>query len=672
MYFGVDYYPEHWPEERWAVDARMMREANINIVRLAEFAWAKLEPEEGRYDFAWLDHAIEVLAREGIKIILGTPTAAAPKWLMDKYPDMYPVDVHGLTKGFGTRRHYCVNHPVYQKYSATIARVMAEHYKDNEHVVAWQIDNEFGGPCYCQSDLHAFRIWLREKYGTVDKLNEEWGTVFWSHTYRSWEEIMLPTYAASDGFSQGGSGGLMSTPYNHNPGMQLDYRRFYSDSTVAYQRLQIEEIRACSSLPITHNLMGHFSEIDYFDLGKDLDFISWDNYPNNMWGKSSPLTVAMAHDLMRGIKNQNYWMMEQQSGPCGWHSLGDTPEPGQLRLWTYQAIAHGADAMVYFRWRACTVGIEQYWHGILDHDGVGRRRYREITAIGHELKELSPLFVGAANNNTVALIKSYDQVWSHRAQPHNRNFSYEALLAGYYDAVAGQHVGVDVVSVETDFTPYKLVLMPAFNLMTEEIADKCEAYVAGGGSLLITFRSGTRTWNNRMTTLTLPGLFRRLAGVELEEYDSVNFGRTVSVRGQFGDGTASMWCDVLKLEGAESLADYESHYYSGTPAVTVHTYGKGKVYYVGCDLDDRAMESLMKLVLGREGAVPSLPQKYDGVEAVEREKDGKRYLMLLNHRSESVEVELGSTYIDALSKQTMEGRILLEPYAVHVLLNQGI
>lgn len=222
------------------------------------------------------------------------------------------------------------------------------------------------------------------------------------------------------------------------------------------------------------------------------------------------------------------------------------------------------------------------------------------------------------------------------------------------------------------FTPYKLVLMPAFNLMTEEIADKCEAYVAGGGSLLITFRSGTRTWNNRMTTLTLPGLFRRLAGVELEEYDSVNFGRTVSVSGEFGDGTASMWCDVLKLEGAESLADYESHYYSGTPAVTVHTYGKGKVYYVGCDLDDRAMESLMKLVLEREGAVPSLSQNYDGVEAVEREKDGKSYLMLLNHRSESVDVELGGTYINALSKQTIEGRILLEPYAVHVLLNQGI
>ncbi|WP_219835760.1 beta-galactosidase [Paenibacillus sp. R14(2021)] len=671
MYFGVDYYPEHWPEERWPIDAEMMKQANINIVRLAEFAWAKMEPEEGVYDFAWLDRAIEVLAGAGIKIVLGTPTATAPKWLMDKYPDMYPVDVYGLSKGFGTRRHYCVNHPVYRDYSKQIARVMAEHYRDHPHVVAWQIDNEFGGACYCQSDLHAFRIWLRKKYGTIDRLNAEWGTVFWSQTYRSWEEIILPVYSASDGFSQnGGASSLLSTPYNHNPGLLLDYQRFFSDATAEYQRLQIEEIRACSELPITHNLMGHFSELDYFDLGKDLDFVCWDNYPNTMWGKSSPASVSMAHDLMRGIKNQNFWMMEQQSGPCGWHSMGDTPEPGQIRLWTYQAIAHGAEGMVYFRWRACTVGIEQYWHGILDHDGIGRRRYREITAIGSEIAKLSPLYLHAKNDNAVALVKSYDNVWSHRAQPHNLKFSYDTLLKGYYTAVAGHHVGVDVTSAETDFSPYKLVLMPAFNLMTEVIAAKCEAYVASGGALLVTFRSGTRTWNNQMTTLTFPGLFRELAGVELEEFDSVNFGRTVGVNGSFGEGTASIWCDVLKSNGAETLAEYSSHYYNGTPAVTVNTYGKGRVYYVGCDLDADALARLAGIILEREGIAASLPKAYEGVEAIERiAEDGRAYLMLLNHNSEPVEVELNGVYTDALSGEAVEGELSLEPYAVHVLLN---
>ncbi|MCY9669992.1 beta-galactosidase [Paenibacillus alginolyticus] len=669
MYFGVDYYPEHWPEERWSIDAKMMREANINIVRLAEFAWAKMEPEEGTYDFSWLDRSIGVFGREKIKIVLGTPTAAAPKWLMDKHPDMYPIDVYGLTKGFGTRRHYCLNHPVYRDFSKKIARAMADHYKDNENIVAWQIDNEFGGACYCQSDLHAFQIWLRKKYGTIDKLNEEWGTIFWSQTYQTWEEIILPTYSSSDGFSQSGGGSnLLSTPFNHNPGLQLDYQRFFSDSTADYQRLQIEEIRAFSSLPITHNLMGHFSELDYYDLGKDLDFISWDNYPNNMWAKSKPTNTAMAHDLMRGIKNSNFWMMEQQSGPCGWHSMGDTPEPGQVRLWTYQAIAHGAEAMVYFRWRACTVGIEQYWHGILDHDGLGRRRYREVKQIGQELVKLSNLFVDAKNASPVALIKSYDNVWSHRAQPHNQKFSYGGLLDSYYKAVANQHIGMNVTSVETDFSSYKLVIMPAFNLMTEEISAKCETYVKSGGSLLITFRSGTKTWNNQMTTLTFPGLFRELAGVELEEFDSINFGRTVKIDGSFGEGTSSTWCDVLKLTGAEALAGYDSHYYKGTPAVTVNTFGKGRVYYVACDLNDEAMSNLMSLIVKREEISTSLSKSYEGVEAIERSKDGQSYLILLNHNNAELKVELDGSYRDALSETDVQSQIVLGPYAAHVLL----
>ena len=362
MYFGVDYYPEHWPEERWEKDAGMMKEANINVVRLAEFAWAKIEPDEGVYDFSWLDRAIAVLALAGIKTVLGIPTAAAPKWLMDKHPDMYPVDMHGLVKGFGTRRHYCANHSMYREYTRKITAKMVEHYKDNPNIVAWQTDNEFGDNCYCDNCRDTFRTWLKKKHGTVEILNNEWGTVFWSQTYRSFDEVPVPGYSSSDGFSQTASGSALSTPYNHNPGLLLDYRRFCSDSYVAYQDIQIGEIRKRSRLPITHNYMGHYNELDYFKLGENLDFISWDNYPNNMWGRSDYKTTAMAHDLMRGIKNSNFWVMEQQSGPCGWHSMGDTPEPGQIRLWTYQAIAHGADAIVYFRWRACTFGIEQYWY----------------------------------------------------------------------------------------------------------------------------------------------------------------------------------------------------------------------------------------------------------------------------------------------------------------------
>ena len=406
MYFGADYYPEHWPKERWAEDAKLMKEASINVVRVAEFAWAKLEPMEDNYDFSWLDEAIETLVNEGIEAVMGTPTATPPKWLMDKYPEIYMKDKFGQIRGFGSRRHHCYNSPVYHEYSSRIVAKMAEHYRQNPNVVAWQIDNEFGcqdtGQCYCEDCLAAFKEWLKNKYGTIEAVNVAWGTVFWSQNYQGWDEMILPGYTVCDESDNNFHG--------HNPGMLLDFYRFSSDSVVNYQKLQIDEIRKVADQPITHNMMGHFPEIDYFDLGEDLDFVCWDNYPKNQWGISDYRNIAMAHDLMRGVKDKNFWVMEQQSGPCGWSVLGDTPEPGQLRLWTYQAIAHGAEAIVYFRWRTCTFGAEEYWYGILDHDGIPRRRYQEIKQTGKELQALSDWIIDSKVVSHVALIKSYDNL----------------------------------------------------------------------------------------------------------------------------------------------------------------------------------------------------------------------------------------------------------------------
>ncbi len=668
MIFGVDYYPEHWPEERWPLDARMMREANINVVRLAEFGWAKMEPIEGEFDFAWLDKAIEILATEGIKVILGTPTAAAPKWLMDMDPEMYPKDVYGITKGFGTRRHYCPTNENYRKYSSIIVHKMVEHYKNNTNIIAWQIDNEFSAPCYCDSCHSAFKIWLKNKYGSVDNMNEEWGSIFWSQTYNSFDQVPMPLYSAADGFSQNAEAtSLLSTPFNHNPGYLLDFYRFSTDSVVEYQDIQIEIIRNASTLPITHNFMGHYSELDYFNVGKNLDVVSWDNYPNNMWGKASYKNVSMAHDLMRGIKNKNFWMMEQQSGPCGWQMLGDTPEPGQVRLWTYQALAHGAEAMIYFRWRACTFGIEQYWYGILDHDGKGRRRYREIAQVGKELASISPLIVGSKNINEVAIVKSYDNFWSHRGQPHNAKFNYNVLLQSYYDALISNNVSVDVTGIDVDFNKYKLVLMPAFNLMTEEIARKCEEYVKNGGALLITFRSGTKTWSNRMTTMTSPGYFREMAGVELEEFDSINFERKTKLKGTFGEATATIWCDVLKLESARPIAFYDSHYYKDSPAVTVNEYGEGKVFYVGCDLNDTAMDKLMELIVTMLNIETPVKTKITGVEIIRKEKAGTNYIMIMNHNDYNVEISIDREYFEVIRGLTVSNMLELSGYGVSIL-----
>ncbi len=662
LYYGADYYPEHWPENRWEVDAELMENCKINIVRVGEFAWAKLEPAEGEYNFDWLDKAIDILSKHDINVVIGTPTAAPPKWLVDKHPEILMRDEKGHPRGFGTRRHYCYNSPVYQKYTKEIVKKMAEHFKGQSSIVAWQIDNEFGchdtTRCYCENCLQKFRKWLKEKYGDIDELNKAWGTIFWSQIYRSFEEIILPAYTVCDSQDH-------SNP--HNPGLMLDFYRFSSDSVVKYQKLQIDEIKKYSLVPITHNLMGHFDQIDYFDLSKDLDFVSWDNYPNNQWNKASYQLTAMAHDLMRGIKNKNFWVMEEQSGPCGWSVMGDTPKPGQIRLWAYQAIAHGAEAILYFRWRACTFGTEEYWYGILDHDGIPRRRYYEVQQVGRELSKLSDLILDSRVVAQIAIVKSYDNLWSHELQPHNSNFDYNGLIAQYYKGLIANNVSVDMISEECSFDKYKVVFMPAFNLMTDEIQSKVEEYVKNGGVLVITFRSGTRNWDNSITTKTLPGYFKKISGIEVEEFDSLNQGRKVIINGIDSECSASIWCDILKTSEAETLATYGSDYYKGKSAITVNNFGKGRVYYIGCDLDNEFMKKLLYIIISDAGIRTNIPKSVKGVETVLKKKDTERYLMILNHNSYPVNINVGGKYKELITGDIIDGSVYLLPFGVAIL-----
>ena len=664
MYFGVDYYPEHWPPEMWEQDAGLMREAHINLVRLAEFGWAKLEPEQGRYDFAWLDEAIELLSRYGIRTALGTPTATPPKWFMDRHPEVYPKDRYGIPRGFGSRRHYCFNNPVFQEATREIVAKAAERYGDHSNVVAWQVDNEFGCQettyCYCESCLQAFRSWLEQRYGTIDALNQAWGTIFWSQTYRDWDEIILPTYSVCSG----------ADPLNHghNPSLTLDYKRFASDSVVAYQKLQIDTIRKFSTKPITHNLMGHFPEIDYFKLAQDLDFVAWDNYPQIAKQAHSYLDTAMAHDLMRGTKGKNFWVMEQQSGPCGWNVVSDTPKPGQLRLWTYQALAHGAEAVLYFRFRACRFGTEQYWYGILDHDSKPRRRYREIQQTGAELQALSELLEDSKVLAETAIVKSYDNLWSHQIQPHNVQFDYNKLLLDYYTACAENNIAADVIGVHDDLAKYKMLFMPALNLVKPEIKTKLDGYVRSGGTLILTFRSGTRNWDNTLSALTIPGEFSEMAGIEVEEFDSLNRGRQVAVATVAGSATASIWCDIIKPSSATVIASYTSDYYEGEPAITVNDWGKGKVYYIGCDLDQTALNGMLRYISANSGISPLGTQFVPGVEWVHKENGGRRFLMVLNHNSHEAVLDLKGDYTDLLTKREVHSNWVLPPFGVAVLV----
>lgn len=664
MQLGACYYPEQWPREMWDKDIQLMKEANFNVVRIGEFAWAKLEPEPGQYDFQWLDDAIGLLDQAGIKVILGTPTATPPKWLMDKFPDIYQRDKFDRVRGYGSRRHYCVNNPIYRELTKTIVQAVANRYGQDERIKAWQIDNEFGCQdttyCYCEHCLDAFRTWLEQKYGTIDRLNEEWGTVFWSQTYRNWSELILPAYSVCDGADP--------EYHGHNPALVLDYKRFSSDAVVRYQQLQIDLVRELSTKPITHNLMGHFPEIDYYKLAEPLDFVSWDNYIDYPWDQPSYRKSAMAHDLMRGVKNQNFWVMEHQSGPCGWNVLADTPKPGQLRLWTYQSVAHGADGIVYFRFRAARFGAEQYWYGILDHDSVPRRRYREIQQTCAELTRLAPILEGAQVVADIAIVKSYDHLWSHTIHPHNRNFDYTRLLQAYYDAFSSQGYNVDLIGVKGDLSPYKVVVLPAFHLSDPSIKEWISKYVASGGHAVLTFRSGSRNWNNAMTGQTLPGDFRELCGVEVEEFDSLNYGRQVEVNINGGSAFASLWCDILKSIGATTLGTYSGEYYKGEAAITVNRFGQGQAYYIGCDLDEHAMPELMGSIAEMAGiqATP-ISVSDDGIEIVRKQKDGREFYVVLNHNGHGVNIKLDAQFVEVISENQLDGELTIDGYDIAIL-----
>ncbi len=660
--FGVDYYPEHWSEERWPEDARLMAEADVNVVRLAEFAWSFLELRPGHFDFGWLDRALAILEGHGIQVILGTPTASPPPWVMAMYPDAYRVNRNGLRQTYGNRREYCPTHPGYRERSRIITGAMAEHYADHPAIIGWQTDNELSGHCYCAICRAEFQDWLREKYGRLETLNDAWGTAFWSHVFTEWSQIPLPLE----------TGGVA------NPGLELDYRRFMSDVYVWFQQEQLDILRqVCPNHFVTHNFMGFgFDQVNYFDLARPLDLVSWDNYLRTGWylnQKVDGVRSALGHDMMRGLKGKSFWLMEQQAGSGGWQTVGTTPRPGEMRLWTYQAVAHGAEAIVYFRWRTARFGTEQYWHGILDHHGQPRRRYRELQGIGAELRRIGGAVQGAESHSPVAMLLSYDTRFAFHVQPTHDDFKYPELFVSYYAALHRRNVGVDIVPPTGDLSRYRLVVAPALHVLDQETADNLRRYVENGGVLLTTARSGVKDEANAVVNLPLPGLLADVCGVEVDEYDvlpgEVNLPLALELPGREGGAAAAharLWCDVLAPTTAQTVARYQGEYYAGRPAVTHNRFGQGQVVYVGTLGDEGLHDAVVGWLLGEASVSPVLTTP-GGVEAVERWNDGRRLLFLLNHADHAADVLLPQKMTDLLTGQVTEGQVALAPKAVMIL-----
>lgn len=661
FYFGVDYYPEHWPESRWETDAQMMKEAGFNVARLAEFAWSLMEPEDGVFEFDWLDRAIDILAKYDIKVVLGTPSAAVPPWIWQKVPDLPLVDEKGVAWAYGSRRDYSPTNPAYRFYSVRIAKKMAEHYKDHASVIGWQIDNEFGDRCYSEGSRLAFQQWLKAKYQTLDHLNECWGTRFWSHVYTDWAQIPVP---------------LKTVHGQHNPGLHLDYYRFMSDVYVEFQQLQVDAIREICPPEqfVTHNLMGFgYPKINYFDLAETLDFVTWDNYPRGFWIKTeeiAPAPLALSHTMMRSLKKKNFWVMEQQSGQGAWDIIPPVPRPGEIALWAYQAIAHGADGIVFFRWRTNRYGTEEYWHGVIDHDGKPRRRYAEIKAMGEQIARIQKNIAQAETHANVAILHSYDTRFAFQVQPNNWNFSYEGLTYAYYAALHDANIAIDIVSEKEDISTYKLVIVPALYITEEDIAQRLHAFVEAGGIVVVTARSGVKDHHNAVVNMPLPGLLADLCGVEIEEYDSLLPGTARDVKFVSedinGSGQATIWCDILSAVSASVLAVYDQDFYAGRPVVTMKTVGQGRAIYVGTMGDAEFVQTITQYAVEVAGIISPLhtPQN---VEAVLRWQGDARLLFLLNHDNAVKSVTLDKIYHDLLSDSSQSGTIQLQPKQVMIL-----
>lgn len=664
MYIGVDYYPEHWPQGRWETDARLMQEAGFNIVRLAEFAWVNLEPSEGQFEFAWLDQSLQILAQRGISAILGTPTGAMPAWVAQRYPEVMAMQKDGKRITWGVRKNNCLSSPIYRGLSRQITRAMAEHFAHTPNLIGWQTDNEFGGPmCYCEVCRAEFQGWLRGRYQTLEALNQAWGAHFWGQLYTDWVEIQIPTDDAS-----------------YNPSLLLDWKRFNSWLNVRFQSEQIQILReVCPHHFVTHNLMGLYPELNYYDLAAELDFVSWDNYP--IWGAPNiPTAASAAADVMRGLKRKNFWIMETTAGPSGWGSMGRNPRPGEIRKAALQQVAHGCDNLVWFRWRSCTAGREQYWHGLLGHDGVPLRRYREAAQTATDMRQLDSALQGTTVQTDVAVIYDYDSIWAFMFQPAYPNANKSAAegwrgqnyidaLRRYYEAFFRAGVNVDMISAQADFSQYKLVIAPHLYILPDAVAVRLGEYVKQGGVLLADSRTGVKNETSLCYDRTLPGLLSEPLGIAIGEYEALADGLEYVVVGQkdfLGHFTAQSYVDWVSPRGAELLAGYQPWHVQSFAAATRNHYGAGWGYYVGTLLKELSFYDVLTAELLAKANITPLVRPPHGVEVAVRAGAGSKLLFLINHTEEPQQVTVPAGLPEIFSGETTRGPWTLDRYGVAV------
>ncbi|HDR2474344.1 beta-galactosidase [Enterobacter soli] len=665
---GADYNPEQWENYPGIIekDIAMMKQAKCNVMSVGIFSWAKLEPREGEYDFAWLDSIIEKLYAAGIHIFLATPTGARPAWMSQKYPEVLRVGRNRVPALHGGRHNHCMTSPVYRDKTLKINSLLAERYSQHPAVLGWHISNEYGGECHCNLCQERFRDWLKGRYKTLDALNHAWWSTFWSHTYTDWSQIESPSPQGEVSIH----------------GLNLDWRRFNTAQVTDFCRHEVAPLKAANAeLPVTTNFMEYFYDYDYWQLAEAIDFISWDSYP--MWHREKDETqlacyTAMYHDMMRSLKGgKPFVLMESTPSTTNWQPTSKLKKPGMHILSSMQAVAHGADAVQYFQWRKSRGSVEKFHGAIIDHVGhLDTRVGREVTRLGEMLERL-PDVVGCRTEARVAIIFDQQNRWAldDAEGPRNKGMEYEKTVNEHYRPFWEQGIAVDIIDADGDLSQYALVIAPMLYMVREGFAERAEAFVAAGGHLVTTYWSGVVNETDLCHLGGFPGPLRKLVGIWAEEIDCLDDGERNLVQGLAGNASGLQGpyqvrhlCELIHAESAQVLATYRDDFYAGRPAVTVNRFGKGKAWHVASRNDLPFQRDFFAAIINEL----ALPRAIDGdfppgVVATARTDGETTWVFVQNFTAQQQLITLPQGYTDCMTDAAATGDTVLLAWDCRVL-----
>ncbi|AEY65039.1 beta-galactosidase [Clostridium sp. BNL1100] len=666
---GGDYNPEQWLETPKIIDEdfRLMKLAHCNAMTVGIFSWMALEPEEGKYNFGWLDSIMDRLAQNGMAAILATPSGAKPNWMSQKYPEILRTQADRLKDLHGGRHNHCFTSPIYRKKVSRINRMLAERYAKHPALILWHISNEYSGECHCPLCQEAFRSFLRNKYaGDLEKLNHEWWTGFWAHRYTDWSQIESPSPRGE----------------NETHGLILDWKRFVSHQTIDFFKNEIKPLRELTpDVPVTTNMMGTFPGIEYRELAKELDVVSWDSYPT--WHTTEQpdwkigVRTSFIHDLNRSLKQgKPFMMMESTPSTVNWQKVNKLKRPGMHMLSSLQALAHGSDTVQYFQWRKSRGSFEKFHGAVVDHVGHENTRvFRDVSQVGQALEKLDEL-VGTTVHPQVAIIFDWENRWAiEEAQALARDrIQYEETCILHYTAFWMQGVTVDIIGAREDFSQYKLVIAPMLYMTHPGVGERIEAFVREGGTFVTTYWSGIVNENDLCHLGGFPGPLRTVTGIWSEEIDALHPDENNSLLisknslGLSGSYRVQDFCELIHAESAQVLAVYGDDFYQGRPALTVNRFGKGDAYYMaartGEDFLDNFYNTLMEKLSLTRTMEAKLPR---GVTAQHRTDGQNRYIFIMNFNAKKEEISLTGIYTDMLTGEERQGVIELDPFDVKVL-----